>query len=272
MSGLLEQRARGKEVKEALDFVHGLDSIAEDSSITSLCKRFAELQKFTNKFPVLGERTAARAQEIREKCATFTETEYDAVRVAFTDDVPFIHTVLGHCPGAAFPRRFKQILPLAVGKNAINALAEEARRFLTARVGQTTDPAEFAEYEACFAGFSGCEDPLTTVGAEFVCASLEPALNSVGTFINYLRNLSHTPDSPANEVRESNKNATLISALTHTAAGTAIFALVEASAGETLLAARAVQRLRERFEEADDKVCLLRGSRVPTTRFFRTKL
>lgn len=33
MSGLLEQRARGKEVKEALDFVHGLDSISEGSPI-----------------------------------------------------------------------------------------------------------------------------------------------------------------------------------------------------------------------------------------------
>ena len=57
-----------------------------------------------------------------------------------------------------------------------------------------------------------------------------------------------------------------------TAAGVTIFSLVEASAGETLIAPRAAQRLRERFEEAGGPTCLLRGARVPAARFFRARI
>lgn len=107
MSGLLEQRARGNEVKEALNFVRDLDQLPEGSSVTLLCEKFTELQRLTNKLPVLKERTAARAQEIKEKCTNFADADLEAVARAFTNDAAFIRIVLKRCSGAAFPRRFK---------------------------------------------------------------------------------------------------------------------------------------------------------------------
>lgn len=78
---------------------------------------------------------------------------------------------------------------MAIEQTAHDVLAEEATRFLTSRTGQMTDPAELAEYEACFSGLPGCGEALATAGAELVCARLEPALESVNSFSDLLRGL-----------------------------------------------------------------------------------
>ena len=65
MSGLLEQRARGKEVKDALDFIRDLESLQENAPVSVLCAKFTELMRLANKFPVLKERIADKAHDIR---------------------------------------------------------------------------------------------------------------------------------------------------------------------------------------------------------------